>query len=114
MSISGSFSATSATRKLSFDPLDALVPVVEIGYAPNVLVVHPSLPSKSTKELISLARAHKGQLTFGLTNLGPHSVKLQMGARFCNVVFYAIEGEVIGYRGQHQGGRFSHGEEQQV
>src|SRR5919106_6840823 len=38
MSISGSFSATAATRKLSFDPFDATVPVVEIGYAPNVLV----------------------------------------------------------------------------
>ena len=57
---------------------------------------------------------YKGQLTFGLTNLGPHPVKLQMGARFCNIVFHQIEGETIGYRGQHQGGRFSHGEEQQV
>jgi dCTP deaminase len=57
---------------------------------------------------------YKGQLTFGLTNLSPFEVKLQLGARFCNIVFYTIEGEAIGYRGQHQGGRISHGEEQQV
>ncbi len=57
---------------------------------------------------------YKGQLTFGITNLGPFEVKLQLGARICNIVFHKIEGEVIGYRGQHQGGRVSHGEEVQV
>jgi deoxycytidine triphosphate deaminase len=57
---------------------------------------------------------YRGQLTFGLTNLGPFEVRLQLGARFCNIVFYKIEGDVIGYRGQHQGGRVSHGEETQV
>ena len=70
MSISGSFSATAATRKLGFDPFDAVVPVVEIGYAPNVLVVHPSLPSKTTKELIDLARAHNGQLVYASSGTG--------------------------------------------
>jgi deoxycytidine triphosphate deaminase len=57
---------------------------------------------------------YEGKLTFGLTNLSAFPVKLQLGARFCNIVFYKIEGEVIGYRGQHQGGRISHGEETQV
>lgn len=57
---------------------------------------------------------YKGQLTFGLTNLSPFPVKLQLGARICNIVFHSIEGEGIAYRGQHQGGRISHGEETQV
>jgi tripartite-type tricarboxylate transporter receptor subunit TctC len=70
MSMSGSFSATAATHKLSFDPLDALIPVVEIGYAPNVLVVHPSLPARSTKELLDLARRRPGQLVYGSTGVG--------------------------------------------
>jgi tripartite-type tricarboxylate transporter receptor subunit TctC len=70
MSISGSFSATAATRKLSFDPFDAVVPVVEIGYAPNVLVVHPSLPAKTTRQLIDLARTNKGKLAFASTGTG--------------------------------------------
>lgn len=57
---------------------------------------------------------YEGQLTFGLSNPGPFPVKLQLGARICNIIFHAIDGETIGYRGQHQGGRVSHGEETQV
>ncbi len=48
---------------------------------------------------------YKGPLTFGLTNLSPFPVTLQMGARICNIVFMKIEGESVAYRGQHQGGR---------
>ena len=70
MSVSGSFSATPATRKLPFDPFDSLIPVVELGYAPNVLVVHPALPAKTTKELIALARANEGKLIFASTGIG--------------------------------------------
>ncbi len=57
---------------------------------------------------------YEGKLTFGLTNLSAFPVKLQLGARICNIVFNTIEGETIAYRGQHQGGRISHGEETQV
>jgi tripartite-type tricarboxylate transporter receptor subunit TctC len=70
MSMSGSFSATSATRKLGYDPFDALIPVVELGYAPNVLVVHPALPAKTTKELVALARANPGTLVYASTGVG--------------------------------------------
>lgn len=48
-----------------------------------------------------------GKLTMGLTNLSPFPVKLQLGARICNVVFHKIQGKTIKYRGQHQGGRVS-------
>lgn len=58
---------------------------------------------------------YKGTLTMGLANLGPFEVKLQLGARICNMVFIKIDGETVNYRGQHQGGRVSpHREEQQV
>ncbi len=58
---------------------------------------------------------YKGQLTMGLKNLSEFEVRLQMGARICNIVFFKIEGSSIAYRGQHQGGRVSpHEEEQQV
>ncbi len=58
---------------------------------------------------------YKGTLTMGLKNLSEFEVKLQMGARICNIVFFKIEGQVVSYRGQHQGGRISpHEEEQQV
>lgn len=48
---------------------------------------------------------YKGTLTMGLKNLSDFPVRLQMGARVCNMVFYKIEGKTVGYRGQHQGGR---------
>lgn len=58
---------------------------------------------------------YKGQLTFGMVNLSPFPVKLQMGARICNMVFFKIEGKTVSYRGQHQGGRVTpEKEEQQV
>jgi len=50
---------------------------------------------------------YSGQLTMGLTNLSPYPVKLQMGARICNIIFHKIEGKTVRYRGQHQGGRVS-------
>ena len=58
---------------------------------------------------------YKGTLTMGLKNLSEFEVKLQLGARVCNIVFFKIEGKTTIYRGQHQGGRISpHEEEQQV
>lgn len=50
---------------------------------------------------------YRGQLTMGLTNLSPFPVKLQMGARICNIIFHKIKGKTVAYRGQHQGGRVS-------
>lgn len=48
---------------------------------------------------------YKGTLIMGLKNLNSFEVKLQMGARICNLVFYKIEGKTVNYGGQHQGGR---------
>lgn len=56
---------------------------------------------------------YKGKLTMGLKNLSDFDVKLQMGARIANIVFYRIEGQAVDYRGQHQGGRVSPQEEEQ-
>ena len=50
---------------------------------------------------------YSGKLTMGLTNLSPFPVKLQLGARICNIIFHKIKGKTISYRGQHQGGRIS-------
>ncbi|MBI2018852.1 hypothetical protein HYS96_04075 [Candidatus Daviesbacteria bacterium] len=50
---------------------------------------------------------YKGTLTMGLKNLSEFDVRLQMGARICNIVFFKIEGQTVSYRGQHQGGRIS-------
>jgi tripartite-type tricarboxylate transporter receptor subunit TctC len=70
MIMSGSFAATSATMKPAFDPINTIVPVIEFGITPFILTVHPSLPSRSVKELIALARAKPGDLTYATTGIG--------------------------------------------
>jgi tripartite-type tricarboxylate transporter receptor subunit TctC len=54
----------SLYSKLSYDPLRDLAPIMLMSSAPLVLVVHPSVPVKSVKELIALAKRHPGELTF--------------------------------------------------
>lgn len=49
-------------EKLPFDPLKSFTPIARVGSGPNVLVVHPSLPANSVKELITLAKQKPGQL----------------------------------------------------
>ena len=70
MMMSGSFSATSALNKPKFDPIHAIVPVVEFGITPFVLTVHPSLPPKTVKELIALAKAKPNALSYASTGVG--------------------------------------------
>jgi len=57
--------ARSAYKKLPYDALRDLQPVVQVSSRGNVLVVHPSLPVASVKELIAYAKARPGQLSFG-------------------------------------------------
>ena len=57
-------------RKPLYDPLTDFAAIAYIGYAPNVLVVHPSTPARNVKELIALARAHPGELTFASPGVG--------------------------------------------
>ncbi len=54
----------SLMKSHPYDPLKDLAPVGMIGNTPMVLVVHPSVPAKSTKEFIALAKAKPGSLNF--------------------------------------------------
>lgn len=63
----------SVYKKLPFDPVKDFVPVSLIAQAPFLLVVHPSLPVRSVKELIAFARARPGVLNYasgGIWQLG--------------------------------------------
>lgn len=53
--------------------LNAFVPVTNVGLAPNILVVHPAVPAMSVQELIALARAQPGKLTYGSSGNGSAS-----------------------------------------
>lgn len=56
--------------KVPYDPLRDFAPITLATRAPNVLTIHPSLPVKSVKELISLARAQPGDLNYGSAGSG--------------------------------------------
>ena len=70
MMMSGSFSASAATHKPAFDPINTIIPVAEFGFTPFVLTIHPSVPAKTTKELIALGRAKPGGLTYASSGMG--------------------------------------------
>lgn len=50
------FTMTPALQKVPYDPVRDFTPLTLIAVVPNVLVVHPSLPAKSLKELVALSR----------------------------------------------------------
>jgi len=68
--------------KLPFDVLKDFAPVTTISYSPHLLAVHPSVPSKTTKELVALAKANPGKLNYA-AGLGgtPHLAGLMFAQR---------------------------------
>jgi len=60
----------SLYKKLGFDPIKDFAPVVLVASQPNVLVVHPSLPVTSVRQLIALAKARPGQLNYSGSGMG--------------------------------------------
>ena len=74
--VNGANFVTTASlySKVTYDPIRDFEPVSLLALAPNVLVVHPSLPAKSVKELIALSRARPGQVNFAGSGSGstPH------------------------------------------
>ena len=60
----------SMYRKLPFDSVKDFTTITLAGTSPLVLAVHPSLPARNVKELIALARARPGQLTYVSSGIG--------------------------------------------
>jgi tripartite-type tricarboxylate transporter receptor subunit TctC len=93
MTSTSTATAPSLVRKLPYDTLRDLAPVIQLVSTPNVLVVHPSLPVKSVAELIALARARPDQIAFGSggngtsTHLGGEILRLMANVRMTHVPF---------------------------
>jgi tripartite-type tricarboxylate transporter receptor subunit TctC len=56
--------------KLPFDPVKDLVPISQVCFTPNILALNNDVPAKSVQELVALARARPGELTFGSAGVG--------------------------------------------
>jgi tripartite-type tricarboxylate transporter receptor subunit TctC len=59
-----------AKDKLAYDAQNDLVPVAGYGTIPTALIVNPSVPANSVSELIALAKARPGAMTFGTAGVG--------------------------------------------
>jgi len=87
--------SVSLTDKLPFDPVKDFAPISQVFVAANLLVVHPDVPAKSIAELVALARAKPGELTYGHT--GPGSSQHLAGELFKYMAKVSIQ--PVGYRG---------------
>src|SRR3989442_10631584 len=58
-------------RKLNYDPINDFVPITGLGISPQALVVHPSVPARTLRELIELAKTKPGTINYG--TFGPGS-----------------------------------------
>jgi tripartite-type tricarboxylate transporter receptor subunit TctC len=63
----------SLYRQMPIDMLRDLAPVSIMAGQPNVLIVHPSLPAKTVKDLVTIARARPGQLDYASAGTGSSS-----------------------------------------
>jgi tripartite-type tricarboxylate transporter receptor subunit TctC len=66
--------AAAVYKNLDYDPIKSFAPIAMLIYAPQMLVVHPSIPAHSLNEFIAYANSHPGKITFGSSGYGtqPH------------------------------------------
>jgi tripartite-type tricarboxylate transporter receptor subunit TctC len=89
------FVSAALYKKLPYDSLNDYTPLTQITNAPNVLVVHPSLPAKSIKEIIALAKTKPNQIDYASSGNG--STQHLTGALFTKMA--GIQMTHVPYRG---------------
>lgn len=79
----GALAISPSLYKLSFDPTTDFSPVTMVAYSPHILVVHPSVPVSSAKELVTLAKSKPGKLNFAASSVGsaPHLAGIEFASR---------------------------------
>jgi len=68
--IASSYTVNPSIYKFSFDPVSDITPIIQLSQGPLLVVVRPSLPVKTTQELIALAKAKPGQINFASSGQG--------------------------------------------
>ncbi|MBI4206736.1 MAG: tripartite tricarboxylate transporter substrate binding protein [Betaproteobacteria bacterium] len=91
--------------KLPYDPVKDLTPVTLVLSAPLILVAHPSLPARNTKELLALARAKPDAITFGSPgngttgHLAAEMIKSATGVKMTHVPYKGASPAITGLLG---------------
>ncbi len=60
----------SLYKKLPYDPVKDFAPITQLASAPNIVVLHPSVPAKSFKEFIAYAKANPGKVSYASAGVG--------------------------------------------
>jgi len=68
--VSPTYSINPSLYPIKFDPVADFTPVIEVARNPYVIAVHPSLPVRTTRELIALAKTRPTQITYGSSGQG--------------------------------------------
>jgi len=68
--ISPSYAISPSLYPIKYDALNDYTPVIPVARGPYVVVVHPSLPVRTTRELVALAKARPEQITYGSSGQG--------------------------------------------
>jgi len=99
-------------KNLPYDPVKSFAPIVELATGSLVLAVHPSVPAKSTRELIEHAKSKPGQVTYASPGRGtPQHLamelfKLNAGVDLQHVPYTGSAGAVKDLLGGHVGAMF--------
>jgi tripartite-type tricarboxylate transporter receptor subunit TctC len=91
--------APSLYRKIAYDPVKDFAPITVAASSPLLLVVHPSMPVRTVKELVSLAKARPGELSFASGGIGtsPHmAAELLNSMAGTKIVHIPYKGEAPG------------------
>ena len=95
----------SLYRRLPYDSVRDFTPVTLIAATPLILVVHPSLPAKTVKELIALARRHPGDISYGssgngtIVHLAGEMLKSMGGVKMVHVPYKGSPQAITGILG---------------
>jgi len=108
LAVFNSFSINPAVRpKLPYDTVRDFAPVTLVAVTPFVYAVHPSLPVKSLKEMVALAKRRPGELTYATPGLatGQHlaaeMLKLMAGIDLTHVPYQGAAPALTGVMGGH-------------
>jgi tripartite-type tricarboxylate transporter receptor subunit TctC len=94
LAVAASFTINPAIHsKLPFDPIRDFTPVTQLATLPHILIVHPSVPVHSVKELIALAKSKPGQLNYASsgiatsTHMAAELFMFMTGTRMVNIPY---------------------------
>ncbi|MEO7728275.1 MAG: tripartite tricarboxylate transporter substrate binding protein [Burkholderiales bacterium] len=98
----GALTISPSIYKLPFDVVKDFAPVTMVSYSPHLLAVHPSVPVKTVKELVALAKTKPGRLNFAVSGIGgaPHlagvAFEAQTGVKWTYIPYKGGSDAIVG------------------